>query len=800
MERKAKAASPLIEGIRTALNLLVEPGTVVELRALNVVDTGLSQADFAKAQRVSRGRTFSGYFDSNSLDEMAEAAALLTTTLNSTAGGVYLTLNPVKEHLLDRRKNRVGVSKQGETTPDERIRKRRWLVIDTDPVRKGTCPSADSEKKLAEDLILEIRDYLNGQGWPNPIFADSGNGYHLLFRIDLPPNDDGLTKAVLKALSQQFSTDAVQVDEKVFNPARITKLYGTWGRKGDQSEDRPYRLSRIIDAPKQVGVVSESALLKIANRPKPTISHLIQNEPSEDQSHLSDSSPTSRDPAPGVPEHEPLTSALEQRVRKYLEKVPGAVEGDGGDCATYRVACILVLEFNLAPEDALPLFLEWNQKCEPPWEVQDLQRKLESADSERSERGRLLNGSDNGRGERHPEGDQTVSISNIAIDPSEEIVTTETPAPNRHKEDGSTLAHILFGPCLTAKELDQLDLQATGDWLVDGVFINRAATVIGGREKTLKTSIALDLAVSVSTETMFLGKFKIPKKRSVVMFCGESGRATIQETVRRICQSKGLEESPSNLLFYFKPPPLGHKEIAQQLRESIRGNGAEVLIIDPLYLSLSGGNRHISPSNVFEMGTIFREINEACDEIGCTPVVLHHSRKSLRYGRFMDLQDFSFSGIPEFARQWLLLNRRKKYQPGSGDHHLLANVGGSSGVSERWRVSIYEGKQNRELNARVWEPDVVVGEGTVESTTSLTGEAQSSASQKPERNERLLLTIQKLQEENGGNPVPRKAIKARAKLNGKDFSAGLHYLEQHQRIQLITMDGEKGHFFKVVSQ
>jgi hypothetical protein len=70
-----------------------------------------------------------------------------------------------------------------------------------------------------------------------------------------------------------------------------------------------------------------------------------------------------------------------QRARAYLRKVPPAVEGQGGDRHTFVVACRLVRDFALAVEDALPLMLEWNARCVPPWTVEDLVRKLEAAEA-----------------------------------------------------------------------------------------------------------------------------------------------------------------------------------------------------------------------------------------------------------------------------------------------------------------------------------------------------------------------------------------------------------------------------------
>ena len=79
------------------------------------------------------------------------------------------------------------------------------------------------------------------------MLADSGNGAHLNYRIDLP-NDDlsrALIKRALEALDLQFSDSVVKVDLTTHNAARIWKLYGTPAVKGDSTPERPHRLSHV---------------------------------------------------------------------------------------------------------------------------------------------------------------------------------------------------------------------------------------------------------------------------------------------------------------------------------------------------------------------------------------------------------------------------------------------------------------------------------------------------------------------------------------------------------------------------
>jgi virulence-associated protein E len=163
------------------------------------------------------------------------------------APAVYVTLNPVAPALLARANNRLQ-SWAKYTTTDNDIEKRRWLLFDFDPVRPAGISATDQEHGTALDRAEDCREYLHGQGWPEPVQADSGNGGHLIYRVDLP-NDkaiENLLRQVIQAIATRFDDDLVKVDRAVYNASRITKLYGTYAQKGDPTTDRPHRKSAIL--------------------------------------------------------------------------------------------------------------------------------------------------------------------------------------------------------------------------------------------------------------------------------------------------------------------------------------------------------------------------------------------------------------------------------------------------------------------------------------------------------------------------------------------------------------------------
>ena len=240
--------------ILQALQLLTPPGGILEVRA-------------------PKPWTASGYFDADHLPAAAEKIEALDAT--GTYDGIYIVLNEITPALLSRRANRIEtrLPKAAATTADADIIRRRWFPVDIDVKRPSGISSTDEEHAAALEVAGKVARYLSEEhGFPEPIRADSGNGAHLLYRIDLP-NDEGsrtLIERCLKALGAAFDRDPSEnqpgweIDKTTFNAARIWKLYGTVARKGDNTPERPHRRARILEVPETVEPVRIEDLAGLA--------------------------------------------------------------------------------------------------------------------------------------------------------------------------------------------------------------------------------------------------------------------------------------------------------------------------------------------------------------------------------------------------------------------------------------------------------------------------------------------------------------------------------------------------------
>lgn len=214
--------------IRRGISLLFRPGDVVEVRIPK-----------------TRFGVVAGYFD----DHDRLIAAISSADTKYRAPGVYYVLNRLDPALLGRAYNRLR-ERAGHTTADNNILRRQWLPVDLDPVRPAGISSSPKEHDSAIERARIISRDIAAE-WGAPIIADSGNGAHLLYRIDLPNDQDSgrLVSNALAELDRRYSDDAVKIDVTCANAARIWKAYGTVARKGDSIPGRPHRLSRILEVP-----------------------------------------------------------------------------------------------------------------------------------------------------------------------------------------------------------------------------------------------------------------------------------------------------------------------------------------------------------------------------------------------------------------------------------------------------------------------------------------------------------------------------------------------------------------------
>lgn len=228
--------------------------------------------EFCEIRCLDGQRTYSGYY--RNIENIIRDIEPLSERPNMQ---MYFVMNKISEDCYERPQCERMVEKPKNTTTDQNIEGRKWIMLDFDTERAAGVGSTDEQWQEARAVALKVYDFLKAQGFYDPIVTHSGNGVHIYIRVNLANNDDNkkLIERFLHAMSMMFSDEKVKIDLAVANAARITKLVGTMAKKGTNTANRPWRMSKYLHIPAEIKPNDKAYIEKIANmypeeRPAPS--------------------------------------------------------------------------------------------------------------------------------------------------------------------------------------------------------------------------------------------------------------------------------------------------------------------------------------------------------------------------------------------------------------------------------------------------------------------------------------------------------------------------------------------------
>lgn len=164
----------------------------------------------------------------------------------------------------------------------------------------------------------------------------------------------------------------------------------------------------------------------------------------------------------------------------------------------------------------------------------------------------------------------------------------------------------------------------TQAWLVEELWGDQAVGVIGGNPKACKTWLALDLAVSVASNTPALGRFPVQSPGPALIYAAEDSLSAVRNRVLNIAAARGLP--PGNMdLALIQIPTLrvDSQRDFQRLSLTIGKYRPRLLVLDPLVRI-----HQADENSAAEISALLGNLRQLQRQFAVAIVLVHHLRKN----------------------------------------------------------------------------------------------------------------------------------------------------------------------------
>ena len=119
-------------------------------------------------------------------------------------------------------------------------------------------------------------------------------------------------------------------------------------------------------------------------------------------------------------------------------------------------------------------------------------------------------------------------------------------------------------------------------WLVEGMWPAEGVGVIGAHPKQGKTWLGLELAVSISSGTPFLGRFEVKQPGPALIYLAEDNDYAVRDRLEALCLHHRVPLSSLDLLVINVPQlRLDHRTQAIRLDVTLAKYRPRLLLLDP---------------------------------------------------------------------------------------------------------------------------------------------------------------------------------------------------------------------------
>jgi len=165
---------------------------------------------------------------------------------------------------------------------------------------------------------------------------------------------------------------------------------------------------------------------------------------------------------------------------------------------------------------------------------------------------------------------------------------------------------------------------ATRRWLIDGLWSQAAVGIIGGAPKSTKSWMALDMAVSVASNTPCLGTFDVLEPGPALLYMAEDADAAVRARVTGICTHRGIDIRAIDLhIITASSLRLDLEQDRKSLSDAVTHLAPRLLVLDP-FVRLHRGDEN-DAGHISGLLAYLRELQR---QHHLAVVVVHHTRKN----------------------------------------------------------------------------------------------------------------------------------------------------------------------------
>lgn len=288
----------------------------------------------------------------------------------------------------------------------------------------------------------------------------------------------------------------------------------------------------------------------------------------------------------------------------FLSSAPVAVEGQRGDETTFVTAARLVREMGLSAATAFCLMRDhWNERCMPPWTLDELARKVENA----------VNYGTAGSGRLTAE----FLFEGVIVPPQQTVF----------EQSGS-----LWGNALEPSRV------RPRPWLYDRMLMREAVTVLMAAGSAGKSSISLALAAHAALGLDFAG-YKCLKPCKTIVYNGEDDLEEQSRRLQAVCIAYGFDyqQVKQNLMLLSNKQvrfdlvaldfrrPVRNEELVKQIIHEASDPEVGLLILDPLVKI-----HKCDESDNVHMDYVMETLTDIAAAANVSVLALHHTSKGGR--------------------------------------------------------------------------------------------------------------------------------------------------------------------------